>query len=71
MLSNYCETTRQKYGITIRQVQELIATLNDKGKICPALQKPALYLDLGLKLTNIHRALEFYQSPWLKTVYRF
>ena len=24
MLSNYCETTRQKYGITIGQVQELI-----------------------------------------------
>ena len=26
MLSNYCETIRQKYGITIGQVQKLIPT---------------------------------------------
>ena len=30
MLSNYRETIRQKYGITIGQVQKLIPTLNSK-----------------------------------------
>ena len=29
MLSNYCETIRQKYSITIGQVQKLIPTLNN------------------------------------------
>ena len=43
MLSNYCETIRQKYGITIGQVQKLIPTLiKRQRKICPVLQKPAI-----------------------------
>ena len=59
MLSNYCETTRQKYGITIGQVQELIPALNNKEKYVH-YRNLQLYLDLGLKLTKIRRALEFY-----------
>ena len=30
MLSNYCETIRQKYNITISQVQKLIPTSNNE-----------------------------------------
>ena len=60
MLSNYCETTRQKYGITIGQVQELIPALNNKEKYVLHYRNLQLYLDLGLKLTKIRRALEFY-----------
>ena len=60
MLSNYCETTRQKYGITIGQVQELILALNNKEKYVLHYRNLQLYLDLGLKLTKIRRALEFY-----------
>ena len=67
MLSNYCETIRQKYGITIEQVQKLIPTLNNKEKYVLYYRNVQLYPGLGLKLTKILRALEFYQSPWLKT----
>ena len=60
MLSNYCETIRQKYGITIGQVQKLIPTLNNKEKYVLCYRNLQLYLGLGLKLTKIRRALEFY-----------
>ena len=66
MLSNYCETIRQKYGITIEQVQKLIPTLNNKEKYVLYYRNLQLSLGLGLKLTKIRRALEFYQSPWFK-----
>ena len=60
MLSNYCETIRQKYGITIEQVQKLIPTLNYKEKYVLYYRNLQLSLGLGLKLTKIRRALEFY-----------
>ena len=66
MLSPYCKKIADKYEISIGLVQKLIPTLSKKEKYVLHNQNLQLYLDLGLKVTKVHRVLEFNQSPWLK-----
>ena len=53
MLSNYCETIREKYGITIGQIKKLVPKLNDKEKYVLHYRNLQLYLDLGLRLNKM------------------
>ena len=65
-LSDYCSKIAEKYNISIGQVFKLIPTFIDKKEYVLHYRNLQLYLDLGLKLTKIHRVLEFNQSAWLK-----
>ena len=56
----------EKYNISIGLVSKLIPTLRDKKEYVLHYCNLQLYLDLGLKIKEVHRVLRFDQSPWLK-----
>ena len=68
MLSRYCKEIAEKYKISIGQVNKLILTLKDKKEYVLHYQNLQLYLDLGLKITKVHRVLEFDQSLGLSSI---
>ena len=51
-------------------VPKLVPNLRFKEKYVIHYRTLQLYLQLGLKLTNIHRVIEFNQSPWMEPYIR-
>ena len=62
MLSDYCK----KFNIKVGRVEKLVPNLEPKKNYILHYKNLKQYLDLGLKVTKVHHALAFDQSPWLK-----
>ena len=60
LLSAYCKKIADEYAIKVGNVKKLIPNLGNKTKYVIHYKK--LHLYLGMKLTKIHRALQFKQS---------
>ena len=70
-VSNNMLSIADEYGIKVGNVKKLIPNLNNKTKYVLYYRNLHLYLSLGMKLTKIHRALQFKQSDWIKTYIDF
>ena len=66
MLSPYCQRLKEDLGLKEPSIGKLIPNLNNKTRYILHYKNLKLYLDLGMKLTKVHRVLTFQQSPWLK-----
>ena len=69
MLSTYPKKIIDKYDIKVGDVKKLIPNLSNKTKYVLHYRNLQLYLFLGMKLTKIHRALQFKQ--WMKNYIDF
>ena len=59
MLLEYCKKIGNKYEINVGDVKKLIPNLGNKTNYVVHYRNHQLYLSLGIKLTKIHRVLEF------------
>ena len=66
MLSEYQLNIADLHNIHFSNVKKLVPNFFDKEKYVLHYENLQLYLTLGLKLKEIHCALEFNQSQWLK-----
>ena len=71
MLSPYSKDILDKLKIKTGTVKKLVPNLCNKKKYIVHYKNLQLYMKYGLKLTKIHRILEFRQAPWMKTYIDF
>ena len=66
MLLDYSKKIADEYGIKVGDVKKLVPNLGNKTKYIVHYKNLRLYLSLGIKLTKIHRVLNFKPSDWMK-----
>ena len=73
MISPYGRELAGKVGarVTTNPVQKLTPNLRNKTNYIVHYRNQQFYLEMGMKLTKIHRVMEFDQSRWLKTYIDF
>ena len=57
-------------GVAPTEVEKLVPNLRTKERYVLHYRNLQLYLSLGMRLTKIHRALRFKQSPWMEPYIR-
>ena len=62
MLLDYCK----QFNLKVEGVTKLIPNLRPKKNYVLHYKNLKQYIELGIKVTKVHRILEFNQSPWLK-----
>ena len=63
---NIVKKITDKYEIKVGDVKKLIPNLGNKTNYVVHYINFQLYLSLEMKLTKIHRVLEFKKSDWMK-----
>ena len=54
-------------NVEINMVRKLVPHLGKREKYTLHYRNLKMYLEMGMKLTKVHRIIGFSQSPWLKT----
>ena len=67
----FCKNLKEKFGLASDKTTKLIPTLFNKEKYVLHIRNLSLYKDLGMKLTKIHRVLQFDEPPWLAKYINF
>ena len=66
MLSPYQHELKAKFDVKSVPTTKLVPNLFDKTKYVVHIKNLQLYVTYGLKITRIHRVIEFRQEAWLK-----
>ena len=66
MLSKYCLSIANEYGIKIGGVNKFVPNLDNKSKYVLLYRNLQLRLSLGMRMSKVNRTLRFEQSDWLK-----